>query len=96
MTKLVRDYLDVADNSPLDEVIVRLTSLRDTLPPGAYAEVRLRGDAVFGRHLSICYDRPQTEAEAALEAKYGAPSLAIVPSDVAAYERVEGQIDLAA
>jgi hypothetical protein len=95
MPKMVREYLDVADHSSLDAVIAMLTALRDTLPAGAQAEVRLRGDAVFGRTLSVCYDRPQSEAEAALDARY-APKLAAVPGEVASYERVEGEIGLAA
>jgi hypothetical protein len=95
MTKLVREYLDVADNTSLDDVIGILTALRASLPEGAHAEVRLRGDEVFGRRLSICYDRAQTEAEARLEARY-APNLSAVPSEIAGYERIDGEISLAA
>lgn len=99
MTKLVKEYLDVADNMSLDDVIGVLTALRETLPPGAQAEVRLRGDAVFGRKLTICYDRAQTGAEADLDARYADAArarLTAVEGDVAAYERVEGDVSLAA
>jgi hypothetical protein len=99
MTKMVREYLDVADNSSLDDVIGVLTALRATLPAGAHAEVRMRGDDVFGRRLTICYDRAQSAAEAEIEARYAdiAPrTLAAVASDVASYERIAGEISLAA
>jgi hypothetical protein len=97
MTKMVREYLDVADNASLDDVIGVLTALRATLPPGAQAEVRMRGDDVFGRRLSICYERAETPAEAELEARYAsARGLPRVPSDVASYERVEGEYGIAA
>jgi hypothetical protein len=99
MTKMVREYLDVADNMSLDDVIGVLTALRETLPAGAHAEVRMRGDDVFGRRLTICYDRAQTAAEAELETRYGDVAdrrLAPVPADVASYERVQGEVSLAA
>jgi hypothetical protein len=70
MSRLVKDYIDIADFTSLDTLIERLTELRDGLPAGAEAELRIRGDEVFGRHLSISYQRAQTEEEAACEARY--------------------------
>lgn len=95
MTKMVREYLDVPDNASLDDVIAVLTELRATLPAGAKAEVRMRGDDVFGRRLSICYERAQTDAEAELEARY-APAADALLAEVASYERIEGEFGIAA
>jgi len=76
MTKLVRDYIEIADHSSLDDAIETLVSLREMLAPGADAELRMKGDDVFGRRLSISFLRPQTAEEAACDARYsraGAP-----------------------
>ena len=93
MAKLVKEYLDVADHTSLDEAIEMLVALREALPAGAKAELRMRGDDVFGRRLSICYERSQSPEEARLEARYGE---AAPVCDVAHYERVGGEISLAA
>ena len=70
MSRLVKDYIEIADFTSLDVLIERLTALREGLPAGAEAELRIRGDEVFGRHLSIGYLRPQTADEAEVEARY--------------------------
>jgi hypothetical protein len=70
MSRLVKDYIEIADFTSLDALIERLTALRDTLPEEAGAELRIRGDEVFGRHLAISYLRPQTAEEAQCEARY--------------------------
>jgi sensor domain CHASE-containing protein len=71
MTRMIRDYLDVEDKVSLDSLIDSLTALRDSLPAGAEdARVRMRGDDVFGRRLTISFLRPQTAEEAALDARY--------------------------
>ena len=70
MSRLVKDYIEIADFTSLDVLIERLTALREGLPEGAEAELRIRGDEVFGRHLSIGYLRPQTAEEAVVEARY--------------------------
>lgn len=70
MRRLVKDYIEIGDYTSLDALIVRLTELKQSLPDGAEAELRLRGDDVFGRHLSIGYFRPQTDEEADCEARY--------------------------
>ncbi len=68
---MIRDYLDVEDKVSLDSLIDSLTALRDSLPAGAEdARVRMRGDDVFGRRLTISFLRPQTAEEAALDARY--------------------------
>jgi hypothetical protein len=70
MSRMVKDYLEIGDHASLDSLIERLTALRDSLPPEADANLRIRGDDVFGRHLCIGYLRPLTEEEAACEGRY--------------------------
>ena len=70
MSKLVKDYIEVADQGSLDDLIARLIEVRDALPQGGDVQVRMRGDDVFGRHLSISFMRPQTAAEAECDARY--------------------------
>ena len=71
MSRLIKDYVEVGGNLSLDDLIAKLVEVRDSLPDGAEAEVRLRGDDVFGRHLSIGFMRPLTDEEAACEGRYG-------------------------
>jgi hypothetical protein len=70
MARLVKDFIEIADHTSLDAVIERLTELRATLPEGTDAELRIRGDEIFGRHLCIGYLRPQTAEEIECEARY--------------------------
>ena len=49
-------------------------AIRDNLPPNHEAELKIRGDDVFGRRLTITYFRDQTQEEAELEAKYSEPA----------------------
>jgi hypothetical protein len=44
--------------------------VRGSLPDDAEAELRLRGDDVFGRRITITYMRDQTEEEAECEKRY--------------------------
>lgn len=70
MGRRVKDYVDIADHESLDDLITKLKALRDSLPDDAEAELRLRGDDVFGRKLCISYFREQTAEEAECEARY--------------------------
>jgi hypothetical protein len=72
MTRRVKEFVDIEDHSSIDALIDRLVELRDALPPEAEAELRLRGDEVFGRRISISYLRPQTKEEAECERRYAA------------------------
>lgn len=72
MSRRVKDYVDVADHVSIDELIEKLMAIRDALPEGSDAELRLRGDEVFGHRITISYFRPQTEEEAAIEQRYSA------------------------
>lgn len=70
MSKLVRDFVEIRDHQTLDALIERLTEIRNTLPDVGQTEVKMRGDDIFGRHLSISYFREQTEEEAACDERY--------------------------
>jgi len=70
MSRRVKEYLDVEDHVSIDELIEKLAAIRDALPEGSDAELRLRGDEVFGRRITISYFRAQTEEEAAIEKRY--------------------------
>lgn len=71
MTRLIRDFIEVEDKLPLDGLIEQLVAARALLPQGAVeAEVRMTGDDIFGRRLSISFLRPQTPEEIAREGRY--------------------------
>jgi hypothetical protein len=70
MSRRVKEFIQIGDLTSLDALIERLTEIRDNLPAAADAELKLRGDDVFGRHMCISYMRPQTPEEAACEARY--------------------------
>lgn len=72
MRTRVRDFVEVSDFTSLDRLITTLTAIRDSLPAGAEAEIKMRGDDVFGRRLSITYFRELSAEEQALDAKYHA------------------------
>ena len=70
MSRRVKDYIDIANHKSLDELIASLSAVRDALPEGAEAELKLRGDEVFGHRITIAYFREQTAEEAELERRY--------------------------
>ena len=70
MSRRVKEYVEVEDLLSIDELIEKLTAIRDSLPEQSDAELRLRGDEVFGRRITISYLRPQTEEEAEIERRY--------------------------
>lgn len=70
MSKRVKEFVEVKDYLSLDALIERLTEIRNTLPGEAEAEIRMRGDDVFGRRLTVTFFRSQTEEEAACDARY--------------------------
>jgi len=67
----VKDFIDISEYTSLDDLIRYLETVRDNLPPEHEAELKIRGDDVFGRRLTITYFREQTAEELELEAKYG-------------------------
>ena len=70
MSRLIKDFIEIKDCTSLDTLIENLIAVRESLPNPAEAEVRMRGDDVFGRQLSIAYLRPQTVEEAECDARY--------------------------
>src|SRR4028118_781414 len=70
MKRRVKEFIEIEDHSTLDELIAKLSEVRNALPPESEAELRLRGDDVFGRKLSVSYFRDQTAEEADIEARY--------------------------
>jgi hypothetical protein len=67
---MIKDYVEIGDFTSLDDAIARLRAIRDSLPTEAEAEIRIRGDEVFGRHLCVAFLRPLTVEEAQCEGRY--------------------------
>ena len=70
MSRRIKEFVEVADQLSIDELIEKLSEVRDGLPEDSGAELRLRGDEVFGHRITITYFRDQTEEEAAIEKRY--------------------------
>ena len=70
MGRRVRDFIEISDYTSLDSLINTLVAIRDNLPQDAEPELKLRGDDVFGRRLTICYLRELTIEEAECDARY--------------------------
>ena len=70
MSRRVKEFIDIGEHISLDELIGKLVEIRDGLPDEVEAELRLRGDEVFGRRITITYFRDQTEEEAEIEKRY--------------------------
>jgi hypothetical protein len=67
----IKDFIDISEYTSLDDLIRYLETIRDNLPPEHDAELKIRGDEVFGRRLTITYFRNQTPEETELESRYG-------------------------
>ena len=70
MSRRIKEFVEIADHVSIDDLIGKLTDIRENLPPDAEAELRLRGDDVFGRRITITYSRPLTADEAECERRY--------------------------
>ena len=70
MSRRVKEFVDIGDHVSLDELIAKLVAVRESLPENGEAELRLRGDEVFGRRITITYFRDQTEEEAEIDRRY--------------------------
>ena len=71
MPRRVKDFIDISEYTSLEDLIRYLEAIRDNLPPEHQAELKIRGDEVFGRRLTISYFREQTPEEVEIESKYG-------------------------
>jgi hypothetical protein len=92
MSRRVKEFIEITDHASLEELIERLIAVRNTLPVDSEAELRLRGDDVFGRKLTISYFRNQTEEEAACEARYAEASKEAREREL---QRVQEELDVA-
>ena len=72
MPRRVKDFIDISEYTSLEDLIRYLETIRDNLPPEHQAELKIRGDDVFGRRLTISYFREQTAEELEIESKYAA------------------------
>ena len=70
MPRRVKDFIDISEYTSLDDLIRYLETIRDNLPSDHEAELKIRGDDVFGRRLTITYFRELTPEEVELEEKY--------------------------
>ena len=70
MSRRVKEFIDIGEHVSLDELIGKLVEVRDGMPEEAEPELRLRGDEVFGRRITISYFREQTGEEAECEKRY--------------------------
>ena len=70
MSRRVKQFIEISDFASLDDLIAKLEAVRDGLPAFAEAELRMKGDDVFGRKLSISFMREQTGEEADYEERY--------------------------
>ena len=66
----VKDFIDISEYTSLEDLIRYLEAIRDNLPAEHQAELKIRGDDVFGRRLTISYFREQTPEEMEIESKY--------------------------
>lgn len=70
MGRRVKDFVEISDHTSLDALINVLSAVRDSLPQDAEPELRLRGDDIFGRRLTITYLRELTREESEFETRY--------------------------
>ena len=90
MPRRVRDFIEISEHTSLDRLIHFLQTVRDSLPEACEPELKIRGDEVFGRRLTISYMRELTPEEAACEARYTAED---VPEPDAGLDQLRGQLD---
>ncbi len=69
MARRVKDHIDISECTSLGDLIRYLEAIRDNLPEGHEAEMRIRGEEDSGRRLTITYFRDHNSDETALEFK---------------------------
>ena len=74
MKRRVKEFVEIDEHVSLEELIGKLAEIRDSLPDECEAELRLRGDEIFGRRITVTYFREQTDEEAELEKRYAEAS----------------------
>ena len=84
----VKDFIDISEYTSLDDLVRYLETIRENLPPEHEAELKIRGDEVFGRRLTITYFRELTPEEIELEFKYAEGE-----ADQATIEQLKRKLD---
>jgi hypothetical protein len=84
----VKDFIDISEYTSLEDLIRYLETIRENLPAEHQAELKIRGDDVFGRRLTISYFREQTPDEVELESKYAGDE-----KDTASIEELRRKLD---
>lgn len=93
MPRRVKDFIEISEFTSLDRLIDYLKTIRDSLPPDAEPEMKVRGDEVFGRRLTISYFRELTPEEEDCEARYSAAALPADDAKIAELTRKLNGID---
>ena len=70
MERRIKEFVDISDHVSLDALIDQLSALRASLPDDCDAELRLRGDEVFGHRITISFFREPTAEETDIERRY--------------------------
>ncbi len=90
MPRRVKDFVEISEYTSLDDLIRFLETIRDNLPEESEPELKVRGDEVFGRRLTISFLRDLTPEEAEREARYAAVTL---PEPDPAIEQLREKLD---
>lgn len=90
MPRRVKDFIEISEYTSLDDLIRFLEVIRDSLPADCEPELKMRGDEVFGRRLTITFLRDLTDEEASLEARYSGDPL---PEPDPAIEQLRARLD---
>ena len=96
MSRRVKDFVDIHDQVSINDLIAKLTEVRDGLPQDAEAELRLRGDDVFGHRITVSFMREQTEEEAECERRYSEAAREAKERELARLQRELGVVCYAA
>ena len=90
MSRRVKDFIEISEYTSLDDLIKFLQIIRDTLPADSEAELKIRGDEIFGHRLTISFLRGLTSDEAEREARYTRETL---PEIDPAIEQLRERLD---
>jgi hypothetical protein len=91
VARRAKDFIEISDYTSLDALIRFLETIRDNLPEDCEPELKMRGDDVFGRRLTITYFRELTPEEESLDARYaGGPPADPDPTIEKLREQLDG------
>lgn len=90
MPRRVKDFIEISEFTSLDDLIKFLEAIRDTLPADSEPELKIRGDEIFGRRLTITFLRALNPEEASLEGRYAGGDL---PGPDPSIEQLREQLD---